>query len=1181
MKFKVMKHIYKLFLCAIFLQLSTSFMLGANGDEFSFEGINYEIISEDEGTCKTKSSTFPNSGNPSENLTGILKIPSTVVYEGRTFKVTEIGDYSFFRNSNLTGLILSNGIKIIGESAFSGCNGLIGTLDIPSTVIEIKKQAFYSCSSLEELNFLYDYESNLEKIGEGCFVYNNKLKGTVFLNFKPGSNGIIGNLAFDHCNLDVVILHNCYQIGKQAFLKSQGSLSHIILNTDTPPKLSDNDADYDPDYDNFYNSWGSALVYVPIGSKRNYWASSGWNKFKYNNIIETDFNPEYLTINPNEILLDLTENNSVQLNADIAPSFLKNLVSWEIEDGNEIINIDSSGKVTATKQGIAIVKGSCGNLSAYCKITVKEGNSLNLQIDDFSIEVGKIVEIPVNILSESSANNFSYSGFQFDVALPEGVSISDVKANSALSGFKAYKNEIEANKTRIMVIDASNLSSSSLLDEVVTLTFKAEKNAKAMEGATYPISNAVFFINQTEGEEIKGIDSEYKITVVNVPMTEGDVTITPSPRDDNDNLPEGDENKRAANEIYVDETLTYSAVVAEKITSPEIKWTVTEGNEYISITDKGQNSIEVKGLKIGEGKIRLSSEAYPDFSMEYAVKVIPMPVKSVTVSADGTADLLNIKAGSEVQLKAVVEPAEKYTGEVEVNWSSSTPAVATVGNENADKGLLKALKIGETTVNATVNHKDAVAKSRYKTFKKGDARVKVVAADLQSVTVNAVGGSTSLKAGESAQLEAVVTPGEEMTGEVAVSWSSSNPEVISVSGEGLATALKYDANPVTITARVVKAADKEKADAKYVEGKIELITAIRETESIVITSVSLEEVADKTDLKATEWLYLTATVLPANATNKEIEWSVSPDDHIDIELNPDDNGDNTMFIAKVRDNVVNDNVVITATVKGTGVSNSITVNIAELIPGDADDDLTVDVADAITTGHWIVGNKADNFCLVNADTSNDRQISVADLTDIIDIALHWGDTGYNKTVTRSYETPMVAHDALMASMTCDEKNVWTIEVAMTGYNEYKALQADIVIPEGLEVTAVATAEKAGNHSIISNIDDDGLLKVVLFSLTNSMFDTSAEVLFRIKATGSLKLDDIFNIENIYAVGTDNREYSIGYEGMTISEEAGAAVITDNFDSDTEIYNLQGIRIKNTETLLPGIYIINGNKTIIR
>lgn len=64
--------------------------------------------------------------------------------------VTGIGSKAF-RYSNVSKIIISNGIKTIAESAFFECEGLY-SISIPESVTTIGEMAFFACTSLIEIN---------------------------------------------------------------------------------------------------------------------------------------------------------------------------------------------------------------------------------------------------------------------------------------------------------------------------------------------------------------------------------------------------------------------------------------------------------------------------------------------------------------------------------------------------------------------------------------------------------------------------------------------------------------------------------------------------------------------------------------------------------------------------------------------------------------------------------------------------------------------------------------------------------------------------------------------------------------------------------------------------------------------------------------------------------------------
>lgn len=75
---------------------------------------------------------------------------------------------AFYGKTTLLRLTLPDKLTAIGNSAFSGCSSLTGSLIIPEGVTEIGSQAFYYCSSL--MGSLY-LPSTLVTIGSRAFTY--------------------------------------------------------------------------------------------------------------------------------------------------------------------------------------------------------------------------------------------------------------------------------------------------------------------------------------------------------------------------------------------------------------------------------------------------------------------------------------------------------------------------------------------------------------------------------------------------------------------------------------------------------------------------------------------------------------------------------------------------------------------------------------------------------------------------------------------------------------------------------------------------------------------------------------------------------------------------------------------------------------------------------------------------
>ena len=100
-----MKRVILVSLIAIMGMLK-AFHLGAT----TINGIEYTLDSSSKTATVTK-----------RNYTGVVNIPSSVVYNGITYNVTAIGQTAFSACSSLTSVTIPNGVTSIGYEAFYSC----------------------------------------------------------------------------------------------------------------------------------------------------------------------------------------------------------------------------------------------------------------------------------------------------------------------------------------------------------------------------------------------------------------------------------------------------------------------------------------------------------------------------------------------------------------------------------------------------------------------------------------------------------------------------------------------------------------------------------------------------------------------------------------------------------------------------------------------------------------------------------------------------------------------------------------------------------------------------------------------------------------------------------------------------------------------------------------------------
>ena len=123
--------------------------LTASAHDFVSGGIYYNITDYSDLVEVTYRGDSPDAY--SDEYLGMVIIPSTVSYEGDTYRVTGIGNDAFNGCSNLIAINIPEGVTSIGNEAFRDCSSLTA-INIPEGVTSIEGSAFSGCSSLTAIN---------------------------------------------------------------------------------------------------------------------------------------------------------------------------------------------------------------------------------------------------------------------------------------------------------------------------------------------------------------------------------------------------------------------------------------------------------------------------------------------------------------------------------------------------------------------------------------------------------------------------------------------------------------------------------------------------------------------------------------------------------------------------------------------------------------------------------------------------------------------------------------------------------------------------------------------------------------------------------------------------------------------------------------------------------------------
>ena len=178
----------------------------------------------------------------------------------------------------------------------------------------------------------------------------------------------------------------------------------------------------------------------------------------------------------------------------------------------------------------------------------------------------------------------------------------------------------------------------------------------------------------------------------------------------------------------------------------------------------------------GEGTATITATTSNGLTAEATIEV--KVVNPTGVTLDKTSASLDL--GDTVTFTATVSPEDASFKDV--TWTSSDPSVATVS-----AGKVTAKEEGTTTITAsTSNGIKATA----------TVTVKATGVKVESVTLSKQ--SVSLEIGETAQVNATIEPSDASPKYAKLTWTSSDPSVVTVSSEGLITGVK--AGNATITA---------------------------------------------------------------------------------------------------------------------------------------------------------------------------------------------------------------------------------------------------------------------------------------------------------------------------------------------------------------------------------------------
>ena len=313
--------------------------------------------------------------------------------------------------------------------------------------------------------------------------------------------------------------------------------------------------------------------------------------------------------------------------------------------------------------------------------------------------------------------------------------------------------------------------------------------------------------------------------------------------------------------------------------------------------------------------------------------------------------------------------------------------------------------------------------------------------------------SLSLRETETTQLTATVTP--EDAEDRSVTWSSSDNSIATVNAEGVVTAIKEGTATITATTN---------------DGSNLKATCTVKVSIMPVASITLN-ITEKT-LEEGETINLTASVLPANASNKSLAWTSSDENIATVDANG--------LVTAVKEGTA---TITAKATDGSNVSAKCTIKVKApvvLVEGitlnATEQTLTEGETFALTAS--VTPENATNKSL--AWTSSDENVATVDANGLV-TAVKEGTA----TITAK------ANDGSNASAQCTI-TVKAAVVLVEGIT-LNATEQTLTVGETFALTASVLPENATNKSLVWTYSDENVATVDANGLVTAVKEGTATI----------------------------------------------------------------------------------------
>ena len=470
----------------------------------------------------------------------------------------------------------------------------------------------------------------------------------------------------------------------------------------------------------------------------------------------------------------------------------------------------------------------------YLKVFDIPVTSVKLNFEEYSIDIDSTLQLTATVLPDDARNK----AVKWTSTEPE---VATVSADGLVEGISAGKTTVIAtavsgeNVTASCTITVLPRKASSITLDRKTIELEIE-STDTLKATVLPQDAGDKSVTwESNNPKIAQVDQEGRVTALSV----GTAIITATTNDGTDltatcqvtvipkrvksiTINEG--------QVSIERTKTTQLTVTilpEDAGDKSVTWS-SDNDDIATVDDKGL----VTAVATGTTTITATTNDGSGLTAECQVTVTPL--KATGIKLDKTE--VSLERDATVQLAATVTPdnADDRT----VIWSSNDNGIARVD----DSGRVTAISVGTTTITAKTNDGSGLTAS---------CTVTVTPKLVQSITMD--DETLTLERGDDTRLTVTVTPQD--ADDTSVTWSSNNPGIASVEGNGRVTAIEVGTAVITATTN----------DGSGLSARCTVTVTPKEVNDISLNKETLEmEIGDIERL--------TAIVSPDDADDKTVTW---------------------------------------------------------------------------------------------------------------------------------------------------------------------------------------------------------------------------------------------------------------------------------------------------------------------